>query len=86
VPVAVVLGMLIDLIKGVVQFDNSIMVNQIAALIISIIFTAAGMACMINMNMVQNPPDGMVRQISIMSGVELGTVKLSYDITMILLW
>lgn len=83
VPLAIVLGVLIDLIKGVVQFDNTVLVNQAVALMFSIFFTAIGMACMINMNLIQNPPDGTVRQISIMSGIELGTIKLTFDIVMV---
>ncbi|MGL5435673.1 MAG: YczE/YyaS/YitT family protein [Lachnospiraceae bacterium] len=83
VPIAIILGMLIDLIKAVVQIDNSILLYQIVALVFSVFFTAFGMVCMINMELVQNPPDGAVRQISRMSGRELGTVKLAYDIVMV---
>lgn len=83
IPVAVVLGLMIDVIKAVVQIDNTSLANQILLLILSVFFTALGMVFMINMDLIQNPPDGSVRTISIMMDKELGTMKIWYDVVMV---
>ncbi|WP_455648957.1 YczE/YyaS/YitT family protein [Enterocloster citroniae] len=85
VPVAFLFGQVIDFLQRVVVFDETIVVYQGAALLLSIIFTALGMVCMINMNLVQNPPDGFVRQLSRKIHVELGTVKIYYDISCVVI-
>ena len=84
-PVAFLFGQVIDFLQRVVVFDETIVVYQGAALLLSIIFTALGMVCMINMNLVQNPPDGFVRQLSRKIHVELGTVKIYYDISCVVI-
>ena len=43
------------------------------------------MVLMLRMDLIQNPPDGTVRQISRMTGKELGVVKRCYDAAMVLL-
>lgn len=79
VPLAFVFGWVIDLLNVVVLIDSGNVFCQAAALVFSIFFTALGMVCMLDMNLVQNPPDGTVKQISVLSGVQLGTVKIAYD-------
>lgn len=81
IPVAVIFGWMIDILKNVIVFDSGRILYQILALIFSVLFTALGMVCMIEMNLVQNPPDGLVKLISEKSGTELGKVKIIYDIT-----
>lgn len=85
VPVAFLFGQIIDFLQRVVVFDETILVYQVAALVFSIIFTALGMVCMINMNLVQNPPDGFVRQLGQRIHVELGKVKIYYDISCVVI-
>lgn len=85
VPLAFAFGWVIDVFNKLIVIDNTKIVYQILALLLSIFFTALGMVCMLDMNLIQNPPDGMVRQISILIGKKLGTVKVGYDITCVLI-
>lgn len=85
VPLAFVFGWVIDLLNRLILIDSRIVFCQAAALVFSIIFTALGMICMLDMNLIQNPPDGTVKQISILSGLELGKVKIAYDVICVLL-
>lgn len=80
VPLAFVFGWVIDWMNRVVVIDNTVLLWQILVLVFSIFFTALGMICMLGMNLIQNPPDGTVRQISILQNRELGTVKIIYDV------
>lgn len=85
VPVAILFGWMIDLIKKLMNFEASNLTVQIILLILSIFFTALGMACMIEMHLVQNPPDGTVALLSVKTGAEIGKVKIIYDITVTVL-
>lgn len=79
IPVAVLFGRIIDCLQKYIIFDNEFIINQAIALILSIFFTALGMVSMISMDLVQNPPDGLVRAISQKTGRELGKTKMAYD-------
>ncbi|MCD7886382.1 MAG: DUF6198 family protein [Clostridiales bacterium] len=79
IPLAFVFGCVIDWLQELVVFDGTILLYQVLALAGSIFVTALGMVCMINMNLIQNPPDGFVRQLSQQLQTELGTVKIVYD-------
>ncbi len=79
VPVAFLFGTVIDVLQGAIRFDGTVPVFQWAALVFSAFFTALGMVCMITMDLIQNPPDGLVRRLSVMTGKELGQVKIGYD-------
>lgn len=81
IPVAVLFGWMIDLIKQLMSFSVSNLVVQIILLVFSIFFTAFGMACMLEMHLVQNPPDGTVALLSTKSGIEIGRVKIIYDVS-----
>lgn len=85
VPIAFLFGQVIDFLQRVVVFNGTIVAFQVVALVFSIIFTALGMVCMINMNLVQNPPDGFVQQLSRNINVELGKVKIYYDISCVII-
>lgn len=85
VPLAFVFGWVIDGFNYFVVIDDSILFNQIFALIFSIFFTALGMVCMLGANLIQNPPDGTVKQLSIMMNKEVGTIKIGYDVTCVLI-
>lgn len=78
VPLAFVFGVVIDWLNGLVFIDEQLSA-RILSLLFSIFFTALGMVCMLDMNLIQNPPDGTVKQISVLSGWELGAVKTAYD-------
>lgn len=81
-PVAAALGILIDLIKAQMDFSMENLIKQVLFLLLGIVFTAAGMFLMLEMNLAQNPPDGTVALISKKTGIELGTVKILYDTSM----
>lgn len=82
---ALVFGVVIDALQNWVVIDGTCLPGQFAALAFSVIFTAAGMVCMIRMNLVQNPPDGTVRQLSQKFACELGRVKIYYDISCVVI-
>ncbi|MGN1193343.1 MAG: YitT family protein [Dorea sp.] len=85
VPVAFLFGQVIDLLQRCVNFNNEVLIYQWIALILSVFFTALGMVLMISMNLVQNPPDGLVKVISQKTEKELGRVKIIYDITSVVI-
>lgn len=80
IPLAYVFGIVIDFFQKTVMFDGNNPAYQIGALLFSVFFTALGMVCMLEMNLIQNPPDGVVKCLSDMTGIELGKVKICYDI------
>lgn len=80
IPVAFLFGQVIDILQKLIQFDEGRILNQGIALALSVFFTALGMVLMLRMDLVQNPPDGLVKLISQKSGRELGQVKIIYDI------
>lgn len=80
IPVACLFGQVIDVLQKLIRFDEGRIVNQGIALALSVFFTALGMVLMIRMDLVQNPPDGLVKLISQKSGRELGQIKIMYDI------
>lgn len=84
IPLAFVFGWVIDWLNGVIRLENPGLIMQIAALFGSVFFTALGMVFMLDMNLIQNPPDGTVRQISILLGKDLGTVKIGYDLVCVI--
>ena len=72
IPVAFLFGQVIDLLQRLIHFDSGFLAAQVTVLIFSIFFTALGMVCMIRMDLVQNPPDGLVKILSQKTGRELG--------------
>lgn len=84
IPLAFVFGWVIDWLNGMIRLENPMLLLQIVMLIGSVFFTALGMVCMLDMNLIQNPPDGTVRQISILLGKDLGTVKIGYDLVCVI--
>ena len=85
IPVAVLFGWLIDLFKKLMSFQATSLAEKILLLALSILFTALGMAFMLEMNLVQNPPDGTVALVSGKIGLEIGKVKIIYDISVTVL-
>lgn len=85
IPVAFMFGWLIDLIKTFVTVDQSSFFMKALALALSIFFTAFGMVLMVNMNLVQNPPDGFVKISAEVSKKEFGNVKIIYDVCCVLI-
>lgn len=85
VPLAFVFGRVIDWVSAVVNFDGTVILYQMIALVLSVFFTALGMVCMLGMNLIQNPPDGTVKQIAQMAGKEVGSVKVIYDVSCVVL-
>ncbi len=85
VPVAVLFGIVIDIMGKLIAFDAANFAAKWAALIFSVFFTALGMVLMVNMKLVQNPPDGTVKLISSMLGKDMGKIKIVYDIICVLI-
>lgn len=85
IPLAFLFGWIIDFLQAVVQFNETLLINQVAALLLSVFFTALGMLCMLSMDLTQNPPDGTVKQIAQMAGKELGQIKVGYDVVCVLI-
>lgn len=79
VPVAILFGQVIDLLQFFIVPDTSAFLSAVLYLVGSIIFTAIGMVLMINMHLVQNPPDGFVYLLSLRTGHGLGRDKVLYD-------
>lgn len=84
IPVAVLFGQVINLLQKAVGPAGENWLLQYSFLILSIIFTALGMVLMMKMNLVQNPPDGFVKELGIRMKKELGGVKRGYDVALIL--
>ncbi len=85
IPLAFFFGWAIDGFNYLIVIDNRVLFYQIVALILSVFFTALGMVCMLEMNLIQNPPDGTVKQVSIMLKKKIGTVKIGYDVICVLI-
>lgn len=85
VALAFVFGWVIDGLNAVLVIDSSSVAWQIIALVGSVVFTALGMVLMIDMDLVQNPPDGAVKQISEALGAVFGNVKIGYDVSCVVL-
>lgn len=85
VPVAFMFGWQIDLIKSFIAIDQSNLWMKVVALLLSIFFTAFGMVLMVNMNLVQNPPDGFVKISAEVFKKEFGNVKIIYDVCCVLI-
>lgn len=84
IPVALLFGVFIDALKGMITVDTSSFIMQSLALVFSILFTALGMILMINMDLIQNPPDGCVKDLSEITGIQMGNMKLIYDCSMVI--
>lgn len=85
VQVAFLFGRLIDLLKSVLIFPVTNLGGQVLCLAASIFFTAVGMVFMVNMQLIQNPPDGTVKAFSMKLNKEMGKVKIVYDCSMVIL-
>ena len=85
IPIAVIFGQVIDLFQKLLTYNADTLFLQLLSLILSVVFTALGMVFMINMQLVQNPPDGFVHMLSVKAGKELGQIKILYDISCVLI-
>lgn len=83
IPLALVFGWIIDIFNTLIVVDADKMFVQAILLIFSIVFTAFGMVCMLEADLIQNPPDGTVKMISFMLKKELGATKNVYDFSCI---
>jgi uncharacterized membrane protein YczE len=79
VPLAFVFGRTVDWINAFLRVNSALLGWQLLAMALSVFFTALGMVLMLDQNLIQNPPDGTVRQLSVRKGTELGRVKVYYD-------
>lgn len=84
-PLALVFGAAIDVMNIMLTVPCEGGAVQLALLTGSICFTAVGMVLMLDADLVQNPPDGTVRQVSVMLNRPLGGVKVAYDVMCVVL-
>lgn len=85
VPLAFVFGWVIDGLNRLIMINERSLVCQAAALVLSVFFTALGMVFMLKMDLIQNPPDGTVKQVAGLIKRKIGTVKIGYDVFCVLL-
>jgi len=85
IPLAFIFGQTINGIQKYLVIDSQSIWVRCIALILSVLFTAVGMVCMLNMKLISNPPDGTVKEISEKTKMKFGNVKIFYDITMVVI-
>lgn len=85
VPVAFLFGIIIDFFKNIMNFTAENLIFKILLMVMSILFTALGMHFMLSMKLVQNPPDGTVNIIAHLLNKNVGTIKVYYDVIMVIL-
>ena len=73
-------GQIINFFQFLLNFEAARIPVELLLLALSVFFTALGMVLMLNMKLVQNPPDGFVRLIAEKTGKELGSIKVIYDV------
>ncbi len=83
IPVAFLFGVIIDFFKNMMRFHAENFVFKIFLMIMSIILTALGMHFMLSMQLIQNPPDGTVNILASLLDKNIGTIKICYDILMV---
>ena len=76
---------LIDWFDWLICINAALPALRILSLVLSIFFTALGMVLMVGADLVQNPVDGFVKQVSDMTGHALGRVKVIYDMSCVAL-
>lgn len=82
IPLSVVFGRIVDmygLIYALIAPAELDIVVRTVFLICSIILTAAGIAMVVNMDFVPNPPDGGVQALAQLTGLEFGHAKWLWD-------
>lgn len=84
IPVAFLFGIIIDFFKNMMCFHAESLPLKLALMVASILFTALGMHLMLSMQLVQNPPDGTVNVLAHLFHTNIGTVKIYYDISMVI--
>ena len=75
----------IDLLDGWIRVDSSLLLWCTVSLLLSIFFTALGMVIMFRADLVQNPVDGFVKQVAEMTKRPVGTIKIYYDCSCVLI-
>ena len=85
IPVAFLFGIIIDFFKNIMSFNAENMIFKIFLMIMSIVCTALGMHLMLSMKLVQNPPDGTVNILARLLNKNIGTIKIYYDIFMVII-
>ena len=85
IPIAFLFGIIIDFFKNIMSFNAENMIFKIFLMIMSIVCTALGMHLMLSMKLVQNPPDGTVNILARLLNKNIGTIKIYYDIFMVII-
>lgn len=77
-PASVIFGLVIDLWNGLLPAAGTILL-QIVCLAGSLFFTALGIRIIVAVRLVPDPPTGTIQCISQVAGKKIGTVKVTYD-------
>lgn len=90
-PFSFVFGWIVDFYNRLLPSTNPSLGLQITFLIIGILFTAIGVAMVVNMDFVPNPPDGGVQALAAWTKLPFGRAKWLYDgvllaITIVISW
>lgn len=82
---ALVFSTVIDFFDSILSVPADYLPAQLEALILSIVFTALGMVLMVHADLIQNPVDGFVKQVAERVSKPLGTVKICYDLSCVVI-
>lgn len=80
VPVSVVFSWLINLFNDLIQFQTQSLAVDIAIMLAGIVLTGIGAALSLDMQLVPNAGDGLVRALSLRTGKDIGLCKNILDI------
>lgn len=84
-PFSFVFGYFTDFFDLVITVQPQFLIYQIITLIIATLLTALGVYLMIKGNIILNPSDGIVQTIAYVTHHPFGKVKMSFDISMVIL-
>lgn len=79
IPFSIVFTRFMNLFAGLLSFQCTTFVSRFAVLILAIICTGIGAACTVNMKIVPNPGDGIVKTVADRAGKEMGITKNIFD-------
>ncbi|MBM7636671.1 YczE/YyaS/YitT family protein [Streptococcus saliviloxodontae] len=83
IPFAFLFGLIVDLFDGLLQLTPTSFMWSLVYLVLAIVITAFGACLVVSMNLVLNPPDGIVNTIAFVSNQEFGRIKLIFDCSMV---
>ncbi|MGT2907345.1 YczE/YyaS/YitT family protein [Streptococcus dentiloxodontae] len=82
-PFSFLFGLIVDVFDGLLQLTPTNLFWSLVYLALAIVITAFGAYLVVSMNLVLNPPDGIVNTIAFVSHREFGRIKLIFDCSMV---